>query len=174
VLVQEVAPGSPASSAGIKPGDIITALGNGPIDDPQGLNFRIITTGIGVPVNVTLWREGKQMILPITFVAPAAEAPGQKVTLKDGPLKGITVTMLTPQIAAKLHLKSSEPRVVVLSGGGDMGMGMGAEEGDIIVAVNGKEIHSIAELERSLPARSRSFELTLVRGGLVLTMSVRR
>jgi len=49
---------------------------------------------------------------------------------------------------------------------------MNLEAGDIIVAVNGKEIHSIADLVRALSGRSRSFQITLVRGGMVLTMSV--
>jgi len=118
VLVRAVAAGSPAEKAGIRPGDIITGLGAGVIDDAQGLNFRIVTTGTGVPMKMSLWREGKETTTSVTFTQPPAEVLGQKVTLKGNhPLNGVTVGMLTPEMAEELHLKSTEPRVVVLQAG---------------------------------------------------------
>jgi S1-C subfamily serine protease len=75
------------------------------------------------------------------------------VTLKTYPFKGVTVAMLTPQMAEELQLKLQEPRVVVLDGGEGMG-GIGVQTGDIIIAVNQKEIHSIADLEHALSAHS--------------------
>jgi serine protease Do len=181
VLVDKVAGGSPAEKAGIRPGDIIACMslteddcrGTKEIDDSQGLNFRIVTAGIGVPVKVGILRGGKYLTVPVTFTAPPAEAVGGKVTLKGRhPLNGVTVAMLTPEIADELGLKSTEPRVVVLEGTEEQGLGVGVQAGDIIIGVNGNEIHSIAELQHALSSRSRSFQITLLRGGMVLTMSV--
>jgi S1-C subfamily serine protease len=173
VLVQAVSSASPAEKAGIKPGDIITRLGSGDVDDPQSLNFRIATTGIGVPAKATIWRKGREVTVPITFTEPPAQAEGKKVTLKGShPLNGATVALLTPEMAEELGLKSETPHVVVLQGAGDGGFGISVEKGDIIMAVNNKEIHSVPELERSLASNARSFQLTLLRGGMVLTMSV--
>jgi Do/DeqQ family serine protease len=174
VLVEAVSPKSPAEVAGLKPGDIITAVGTGEINDSQGLNFRIATTGIGAPVEMHVWRAGKEIAFPVTFTIPPAEPMVQKVTLKGKhPLNGVTVALLTPEIAQRLNIKTDKPRVVVIEGQG-MGLAMSLQPGDIIFAVNGKEVHSISELQRSLSAHAGAFQMTLVRGGMVLNMSVSR
>lgn len=172
VLVQEVAPGSPAEKAGIKTSDIITRIGAGEVDDVQGLNFRIITSGMGVPVNITLWRSGKEMTVPVTFTEPPAEKEVKKVTLKgEHPLNGATVAMITTAMAKQLHLKVEKPRVIVL--GGNEGVGnVNVQPGDIIITVNQKEIFSIADLEKALALSSHSFQMQFVRGGMIMTMSV--
>jgi len=175
VLVQAVAAGSPAEKAGIRPGDILTSLGSGNVDDPQGLNFRIATTGIGVPVRATIWRGGREITVPVVFSQPPADVDAKRVTLRGNhPLNGVTVAMLTPAMADEMELKSDVPRVMVMDAAEPNDFGVSVEKGDIILAVNGKEIHSIAELQRSLSSRSRSFQLTLLRGGMVVTMEVER
>ena len=170
VLVQAVAEGSPAERAGLKPGDIITKVG-GDVDDTQSLNVRIATTGVGTPVSVTYWRTGREATVQVMFIAPPPEKEVKKLTLKgEHPLNGVTVAMLTPSLASQLGLDSGEQRVIVVDGANSSGMSI--ETGDVIVAVGGRQIHTIPELQHAIGGRSRSFEITLLRGGMVLTMSV--
>jgi len=56
VLVTSVSPGSPASKAGIKPGDVITKFGDLEIADVSTLIRAIHSSQIGQQVAVTFWR----------------------------------------------------------------------------------------------------------------------
>ena len=58
---------SPALAAGIKSGDVITAIDGTPVTD---LNYTLRTSGEfqpGQAVNVTLWRDGQSIVLPVTL-----------------------------------------------------------------------------------------------------------
>ena len=175
VLVQSVAPGSPAEQAGIKPGDILTMIGTGEVNDTQSLNFRLATTGIGVKTSVTVFRGGKESVFPVMFTSPPPEAPLEKVTLTGNhPLNGVTVATLSPELAAKRKLKLDKPRVIVVeaTASNGFGMGMGIEKGDIIAEINRRQIYSVQDLQKALKTNPRAFQVTLVRGGMVLTMTM--
>jgi serine protease Do len=176
VLVKDVAAQSPAQKAGIKPGDIITSLGSGEVNDSQSLNFRIATTGIGTTTMVNIWRDGKEIKTPVSFTVPPAELPNQKTVLLKGkhPLNGATVALLTPDMAEELHLKPDSQGVVVIHGTQDAAFGMNIQAGDIVLAVNGKEISTIADLENVLSVNTHKFQISLLRGGAVFTMTVVR
>ncbi len=172
VLVQQVAKDSPAQNAGIIAGDIVLSIAGGEVNDSQSLNYRIATTGMGVEVPVTLWRAGKELTVPVTFIAPPPQEQAKAVTLKgDHPLNGVVVADITPEIAEELHLKP-DARAVVVVNAGKSGMGMNIEAGDIILGVNGKEVQTVSELQKALSKRTRGFQLNLMRGGMSLTMTV--
>lgn len=61
VLVDTVEPGGPADKAGIKPEDIIVALGGKPVKDGEDLVNRVSETPVGNEVQVTVDRGGKRM-----------------------------------------------------------------------------------------------------------------
>src|SRR5204863_9265976 len=63
VLVNSVTPGSPAEKAGIRTGDVITALNGSPVNDPNTLRNRIASTPPGTDVTLTVVREGKEQQL---------------------------------------------------------------------------------------------------------------
>ncbi len=176
VLVQQVVPHSPAYAAGIRAGDILIAIGSGEVDDAQGLNFRIATTGIGIPTTATIWREGKELTLPVTFVAPpSSEAQYGGVTITgENPLKGAIVAPLSADIAEQLHIEPGREAVVVIKGNGNNGWGMNVRTGDIIIAVSGRQIRTVEELQRALHAPAQVYQIILLRGGLVLTLTVQR
>lgn len=51
--------GSPGGKAGIKQGDVVTAVNGDPVKDPRDLAKRIAAFKPGTTVDVSLWREGK-------------------------------------------------------------------------------------------------------------------
>lgn len=57
-LVAEPQAGSPGEKAGIKQGDVITAVNGDPVKDPRDLAKRIASFAPGTKVDVTLWRDG--------------------------------------------------------------------------------------------------------------------
>jgi len=83
VLVIEVAPGGPAAAAGLKGGrerirlggailtiggDILTAVNGEPISsDQELLQYLDTQTEVGVTIQVTLWRDGQELTVPVTL-----------------------------------------------------------------------------------------------------------
>jgi serine protease Do len=71
VLITDVASGSPADKAGLKPGDVITAIDDKEISDAGVLTQTINSYQIGQKVRVTYWRGKTQN----TAYATLAESP---------------------------------------------------------------------------------------------------
>jgi len=67
VLVQEVQPGGPADKAGLKPGDIVTALDGRPIKDGDDLVNEIASRRPGSTVRLGFLRDGKQQDTTVTI-----------------------------------------------------------------------------------------------------------
>jgi len=66
VFVQTVAPGGPAEKAGLKDGDIITAINGKPVVDGNQLVDVVTATPIGQPVEVAVMRNGKRDNFKVT------------------------------------------------------------------------------------------------------------
>jgi len=67
VAVNEVVPGSPADKAGLRADDVIRRFGNRSIHSTQELLEEIMSRKPGDRVEVTVWRDGKEMSLTITI-----------------------------------------------------------------------------------------------------------
>src|SRR5206468_964490 len=60
VLVSGVTPASPAERAGLRTGDVITAINGQPINDSNELRNRVASTAPGTDVTLTVIRNGKE------------------------------------------------------------------------------------------------------------------
>ncbi len=99
VLVTAVSPGSPAAAAGIRVGDILTAIDGKDVADPGMLRYRIATQGVGTRMDVTLIRGGRSEKVALTLArppeTPAADADDdrrrQPAQRRDGrqPVAGV-------------------------------------------------------------------------------------
>jgi len=66
ILVQSVEPSSPASRAGIEPGDIVVALGAEPVEGVDALHRVLTGHGpVGAPTSVTLLRRHERVVRTI-------------------------------------------------------------------------------------------------------------
>jgi serine protease Do len=54
----EVISGSPAAVAGLRPGDLVLDVGRHPVEDAQGIQRQLFGDAIGVPLPVTVLRNG--------------------------------------------------------------------------------------------------------------------
>lgn len=76
VVVKKVLPNSSAAKAEIKQGDRITRFNDQPIDDPGQLRIEIGKFAAGDEVNVTLKREGMNVVVKVELIAaPKAKGP---------------------------------------------------------------------------------------------------
>jgi S1-C subfamily serine protease len=54
----EVVPGSPAARAGLRAGDLVLDVGRAPVHDAQGVQRQLFGEAVGVPLPVTVLRNG--------------------------------------------------------------------------------------------------------------------
>jgi len=68
-LVQQVSPGSPAASAGIRVGDIIVRIGDQTIAGSEDVFTSVRGATVGTPVAVELVRDGANVTVNVTLIA---------------------------------------------------------------------------------------------------------
>jgi putative serine protease PepD len=76
-LVQSVAPGSPAAEAGLRQADVITRVGDAPVQNADDLVAAVQRGQAGDRVEVTVDRGGAEQQLPVTLAEAPAEAPAR-------------------------------------------------------------------------------------------------
>jgi 2-alkenal reductase len=72
---QAVLPGTPAAKAGIKDGDIITAVGGTKLDSNTSLRGALMQHKPGDTITLDVLRDGKTLSLDVTLVARPADLP---------------------------------------------------------------------------------------------------
>src|SRR5262249_50235070 len=117
VLVGEVFEKTPAARAGLKEGDVITALGGKEVKDGRGLQTTVAGLPLGKPVEVTGFRDGQTKQLPVTIEeqpdefgtarAPAQKCPNQEQEALGVAKVGVEVTDLTDEAAQELGYKGN-------------------------------------------------------------------
>jgi serine protease Do len=143
VLVQEVTPGGPAEKAGLKPGDVITAIDGRSIKDGDDLVNEIASRRPGSTARLGYTRDGKSADTTVTIgdrdkifaelSTQQAEAnPDDKNDAGEAKL-GLVVREVSPATAAKLH----NPGVAIQSvRPGSFADLQGLEPGLVIVRLN--------------------------------------
>ena len=86
VLVNSVAPGSPADRAGLRNGDVITAIDGHSVDDPNALRNRVATTAPNSQVRLSIIRDGKAQQLN----AKLGELTAESVAAERSPVDRVT------------------------------------------------------------------------------------
>ncbi len=66
VLVAGIEPGSPASRAGLREGDLIVAFGGDPVSGIDDLHRQLVAKVIGIPSSITLIRHTEKLDLVVT------------------------------------------------------------------------------------------------------------
>lgn len=177
VVVNSVTPGSPAEQAGVKPGDIITALNGQPATDPNSLRNKVAGAGPGAEVTLTILRNGREQQIKARLGEISArrgddqgsEGPGSDT----GGKLGISVEPVTPDIAAQLKLRSNQGLVIRDIDPAGAAADAGLAEGDVIVEANRQPVRSAADLQTAIRnAGAKPLLLLVSRGGQTLFVTV--
>ena len=150
-LVTEPTKDSPADKAGVKSGDVITAVDGDPISDALDLSRTISGKNPGTKVELTIWRDGKE----------------QKISVELGKLDETKVAadgkQAQPEPAAPVPASTSVGLTLVPNSGGegllvqDVDPNSAAAErgfsvGDTILEVNNTAVKSVEEFEKAITA----------------------
>ncbi|TPW29369.1 DegQ family serine endoprotease [Pararhizobium mangrovi] len=174
-LVNKVAPDGPAAKAGLKAGDVVTALDGKPVQHPDALGYRLATEGIGKTVELTVRdRDGKHTMSIALERAPET-VPANRTTIGGRtPFTGATVANLSPRVAQELDMQSDAEGVVITDvADGSLAARFGLEPKDILVRVNGQAIGKVADVKALADDPPGSWQFAVRRDGRLLTQSVR-
>jgi serine protease Do len=136
-LIAEPQPGGPAAKAGLKSGDVVTAVDAIQIKDPRGLARTIAALGPDKSVTLHVWREGKETSVPLTLGA-LADQKVRKASAEEGGqgLDGLGLSVAPGRGGLAVTGIDPSGRAAEL----------GLQEGDVIVKAGGKAIASEGDL----------------------------
>jgi S1-C subfamily serine protease len=156
----------PAARAGLKPGDVIVAVGDQAVDDPNAFDYRFMTHPLGGKVDLGVVRGGKESKVAVALET-APESPRDEIVIgARSPFTGAKVANISPALADELRLDSSTEGVAVVEiADGTLAQQFGFQRGDIVLAVNGQKIAKTRDLEKVAQANARVWRITIQRGG---------
>jgi serine protease Do len=151
-VVIDVVDGEPGQEAGLKRYDVITALGNQPIDDGDHLVRAIASKAPGSAVTLKVFREGKYVNLRARLTEREAQETVGEVTVEpadnapapEGDELGLVVGELNRKMKATLGIPLSRSGVLVddivsLSPDADA-----LTHGDVIMEINRQPVPDVA------------------------------
>ncbi len=162
-LVANVSDGSAAAAAGLKSGDVITAVNGQAIVRSGELSSLIGMAAPGEKVKLTVWRD--HAAREIDAKLGGAEAQGTELADADGAVKpgqlGLSMRPLTRDERRESKL---EQGLVVENVAGPAEKA-GIQAGDVLLAINGRPVQSVAQVKLVLQGKPKSVALLVLRDG---------
>lgn len=145
--------GSPGDKAGIKQGDIITAVNGDPIKDARDLSRRIGAMAPNSKVELSLWRSGKSQSVTVTLgdlasddaskaSATQDDNKGGGQTSREKVLSSLGLTVAPADDGNGLAITDVDPDSDAAA--------RGLKTGEKITSVNNQQVASAAEVEKVL------------------------
>lgn len=186
VLVSNVLAGSAAEKAGVKRGDIITAINGEKIEDSNVLRNKVAGTLPGTEIRLTVMRDGSPQDFTATLeefnpessaAATAPDGENNSESNKQGQSGklGLSLQPVTPQIAKQLGLASdSEGLVVTDIDQSGVAAEAGIARGDVVLEINRKPVNSVDAVQSALDSAGDKPVLMLIsRRGQTIYLTVK-
>ncbi|WP_032092838.1 Do family serine endopeptidase [Necropsobacter rosorum] len=153
-FVSEVLPNSAAEKAGIKAGDVITAINGQKLASFAELRAKIATSGAGKAIELTYLRDGKSHNTKVTLqsddqsqanasgILPALDG-ADLANYNEKGLQGVSITGVKPRSLAEQR---------------------GLKAGDIIIGVNRQPVENLGQLRKILDSKPSAVALNILRG----------
>jgi serine protease Do len=162
-IVREPAADGPAGAAGVKSGDIITAVDGDPVDDALDLSRTIAGKAPDSTVELTIWRDGAETKLSVklqTLTEDVAQAQPNTPPTPPAPLPSETSVGLTlvPNAdgSGGLLIQDVDPESQAAQ--------KGLAVGDAILEVNNTVVNTTQEFEAALEAvKAKGLNTALVK-----------
>jgi S1-C subfamily serine protease len=166
-LIVKVTEGGPAANAGLKAGEIVTAVDGISVEHPDALLYRLTTAGLGKSVNLTVIENGSpQQVALALGRAPETSPRDQRTIGGRTPFTGTVVENLSPRVADELRMPPESTGVVVADVKDDSPAArLGFEPKDIIVSINGTEVKTTEELAQIADSDPSLWRVEIERDG---------
>ncbi|MGI8671942.1 MAG: Do family serine endopeptidase [Luteitalea sp.] len=181
-LVNGVQPDSPAARAGVRRGDVITAVQGSPVTDANDVRNRVAQVQPGGRLDVTVARDGAEKTLAVTVAelkAAAADPSADPDAAPDGPRGestgyGMGVQPIGPEQARALGVAAGRGVMVASVDPSGRAASAGLREGDVIAEVDGTAVQGVAALRSLLRAGERPALLLVHREQATLFLALER
>jgi Do/DeqQ family serine protease len=168
--IANVQPGSPAEKAGLRQGDVITAMNGRTVRNAAELRARLGLTPVGDRAELRIMRGGSTRTINTQIAAP------QEVAGNGG--------QAVPQLPGMqvVEIERGSPLYQRIRGGGlvvsaveqgSRAFQAGFRPGDIVYAVNRQRVQTLAEFQAAMKGAGRSFTVSLLRGDFSVSITVR-
>ena len=161
-LVAEVEPGGPADKAGVQTSDIILKYNGRTVERSIDLPRMVGATKPGTKATLTVWRKGS--VRDVTVVVgemPAEKAMSAVTPERKANRAGLVVSELSAEQRRQLKIESG----VLVEDVSGAAARAGLRPGDVILAVNNREVASADELSNLLNDTQRRSVALLVKRG---------
>ena len=157
VVVRTIEADAPAYKSDLRPFDVITQVDGAPVASDTQLQREILKKKIGQNIDLTVWRKGQTLKIPII----AGELPGEIGRASNVPAPspqkpedmnkfGLQVQELTKEVAARLKLDVQQGVIVTDVADNSLASAQGIEREDVITEVDGKPVTNVASFREAL------------------------
>jgi serine protease Do len=156
VVIEAVEPGSPAEKAGLKGGDVISAINGSPVKTGNDLVNPIASAPLGSKVKITYYRDKQQKETTATVEDRTRVFPntaGRVNSNQDeaAPAEfGLHVESLTPERAQHVGVEGQKGVLVSEVEPTSFADDIGFAQGDVISEVNGQSVTSVDEYRKAV------------------------
>lgn len=169
-IVTSVATGGPAEKAGIKRGDVITAVNKQPVVDNNSLRNLVASMPPGSTAEVTTLRNGRDQNFQVALAElPDRQRPeSEEDTSSTGPTGnekfGLTVQPLTAETASRYGLDADDQGLIVTRvDPNGSAANAGIRQGDLIQEVNRQPVKTVTEFSAAIRQSGARPALVLVK-----------
>lgn len=170
-LVSSIDKDGPADKAGLKTGDVILKVNGHPIVASADLPTLIGEATPGDKVSLEVWRQGKRESL--TAKLGDASVKGEKIAKADDGVGqgrlGLALRPLQPQEKREAGITQG----LLVEDAAGPAAAAGVQPGDVLVAVNGTPIESVAQVRAMVTKATKSVALLIQRDGSKIFVPVR-
>ncbi len=180
VLISDVKNGGPAAIAGLRRGDVVTAIDGKPVPSSGVLRNIVALAGAGKTITLSVLREGKPKRLQVRL----GEMPGEKQKTARSPqpgrksqsLNGLTLAPLSRETRRRFHISADVDHGVVITRVERQSFAAraGLRPGDVLLEVNRTKVETAAQFHKLYNASRGTLLLLVHRGGSTVYVVIRR
>ncbi|MEN3369868.1 MAG: serine protease Do [Verrucomicrobiota bacterium] len=158
VVVRTIEADAPAYKSDLRPFDVITQVDGAPVATDTQLQREILKKKIGQNVELTVWRKGQTLKIPVTTGELPSEIsrasneinPPSPSKPEDSNKFGLQVQELTKEVAARLKLGVTQGVIVTDVADNSLAAAQDIQREDVITEVDGKRITNVASFREAL------------------------
>jgi serine protease Do len=159
-LVSRVEVDSPAAKAGLEAGDVILEFEGEPVATSGVLPPMVAAVSPGKSVSLEVWRKGEtRTVTVVVSESKVSEVAREDGAPTDGGRLGVAVRPLSPEEQQQTEAKGG---LLVLDASGPAERA-GIQQGDLILAVNGKAVTSADDLRKQLGGTGKHVAILIQR-----------